>query len=122
MNPLDISDAQLTNFGFCPICGKAFEKNGIGPKNGGEFTRFLHSLPSSHIFYTAANIHDIFYHYNLNDKDRKKADDIFLSRMLEESEKQGGKLAWWYKLQAYRNYWSVRAFGSKYVGKCNLYP
>jgi hypothetical protein len=119
---MKITDLMAFNNGICPICGLAFQKNGVGPSGNGEFTKLLHSLPSSHIFAEAANLHDVFYHYRLNDQDRKKADDIFLARMLEASEKQGGKLSWWYKLQAYRNYWSVRAFGSKYVGKCNLYP
>jgi len=118
---MKITDIMAFNNGLCPICGIAFQQNGCGPSGNGEFTKLLHTLPSSHVFYASANVHDIFYHYKLNDKDRKKADDIFLSRMLEASQKQKG-LSWWYKLQAYRNYWIVRAFGSKYIGECNLYP
>lgn len=105
----------------CLICGEKFKVNGIGPTGNSELTKFLHALPSSHIFYIAASIHDVLYHYKLNDVDRKKADNIFLIKMLELSEKKGGSFCWWYKAQAYRNYWSVRLFGKRYIGSCNPY-
>jgi hypothetical protein len=115
---MTLNDILAFNNGKCSICGLAFQRNGVGPAGNGEFTKFLNSLPSSHIFAESANLHDVFYHYKLSEKDRKRVDDIFLARMLIASEKRGGKLSWWYKLQAYRNYWCVRAFGAKFVGKC----
>jgi len=116
-----VNDILAFNNGRCPICDCVFQRNGVGPAGNGEFTKFLNSLPSSHIFAESANMHDVFYHYKLSEKDRKRADTIFLARMIEASEKRGRRLSWWYKLQAYRNYWTVRAFGAKYLGNCNLY-
>jgi hypothetical protein len=100
--------------GTCPICGKSVA-NGVGPSDLPLATEFLHTLPSSHLFYESACLHDVLYHIGKNEKDRKNADKMFLDHMLgvvktrcDDYEKP------WFTLAAYRNYYAVRWWGAKF--------
>ena len=35
--------------GNCPVCGKLFRPNGVGPQNIPELTSVLNALPTSHV-------------------------------------------------------------------------
>jgi hypothetical protein len=98
---------------FCVKCGEKF--NGVGPSGLPIVTKFLQVLPSSHLFYDAANWHDYFYHTGSTDADRKNADDAFLALMLLAIK---DRCKWYekpfYKFSAYRNWFFVRKFGSTF--------
>lgn len=105
---------------YCPICGEATAKgipiaNGVGPADMPLATKFLHMLPSSHLFYDSANLHDILYHIGRTEEDRKNADNKFLEHMLVTVRtKCSGYKRPWFTLAAYRNYYSVRWLGGRF--------
>lgn len=99
---------------FCPRCLMDVT-NGIGPADLPLVTEFLHMLPSSHIFYEAANWHDIAYHLGTTELDRKNADRMFLGLMKSIINIRCNFYSKpWYRLSAYRNYFCVRLMGSKF--------
>jgi hypothetical protein len=99
---------------YCPICGEAVA-NGIGPADLPLTTKFLHMLPSSHLFYDSANLHDRLYHIGRTESDRKNADKKFLEHMLATIKMNCAEFRTsWYKISAYRNYYAVRWFGGKF--------
>ena len=108
-----LSENLAQNGGICPVCGKMVA-NGVGGEND-PLTPLLHELPSSHLFYDSANLHDVFYHVGRSEIDRKNADKRFLEHMLDtvktrcDSHKKP-----WFVLAAYRNYYCVRWFGKKF--------
>lgn len=99
---------------FCHECRRDVT-NGIGPADMPEVTKFLHRLPSSHMFYESANWHDLNYHLGKTEDDRKKADDYFLKCMLYDIKVYCNFYSKpWYRLQAYRNYYAVRWLGKAF--------
>ena len=116
MDKLNITE-EMASKGFqCPVCGQFFRGNGLGPSDIPELTTALNSLPSSHVLKYGANYHDIAYHLGPAWGSRKDADDLMLSKNKEKI----GRLhrSWlekqWLHAMNYRNYWAVRAFGSKF--------
>lgn len=103
---------------YCPICGEEKSKgigNGVGPSGMPLARKFLHMLPSSHLFYDSANLHDILYHIGRTEEDRKNADNKFLEHMLVTVRtKCSGYKRPWFTLAAYRNYYSVRWLGGRF--------
>lgn len=99
---------------FCPKC-KNDVTNGVGPSDLPAVTKFLHTLPSSHMFYESANWHDYLYHKGCTEDDRLKADKKFLELMLADIKGNCAEFRTsWYKILAYRNYFAVRMFGKKF--------
>lgn len=99
---------------ICPYCSLDVT-NGVGPSDCEIVTKLLHNLPSSHLFYDAANYHDLAYHIGSDEQDRKKADEIFLENMLRTvSIYCCGFYAIMYTMAAYRNYYAVRLFGKRF--------
>jgi hypothetical protein len=100
--------------GICPVCQRSVA-NGVGPSDMPLATEFLHTLPSSHLFYEPANLHDVLYHIGNTEKDRKKADKMFLEHMLDTVKKRCDDYEKpWFTLAAYRNYFTVRWFGERF--------
>ena len=95
----------------CPLCGEKNIANGMGP-SGQWYTSMIKLLPSSKLLKGAANIHDCLYHLGKTEKDRKRADEIFLNTMKKIIKKSVSR---WrrplYYSHAYRNYLAVRWFG-----------
>jgi len=99
---------------FCPNCKKNVT-NGVGPSGLPEVTKFLHNLPSSHLFFHDANWHDLAYHIGRTEEDRKKADETFLENMLYTVKIECSPwAALWFKLSAYRNYYAVKLLGKRF--------
>ena len=98
----------------CPHCLQDVT-NGIGPDDLPEVTKLLNNLPSSHIFRLAADWHDFGYHIGYKEDHRQMIDETYLQHMIFSINKSfSWYLRGWYRLQAYRNYWCVRQFGSKF--------
>jgi len=105
---------QMAEFGgVCPVC-KKLVANGVGGEND-PLTPLLHELPSSHLFFDSANLHDVLYHIGRTERDREKADKKFLEHMLAtvKIDCDGYKKPW-FMLAAYRNYYAVRWWGKGY--------
>jgi len=99
---------------LCPRC-LVDCTNGVGPADMPEVTKFLHRLPSSHMFYESANWHDYLFHLGHTDEDRLKADKKFLELMLLDVAICCNPYSRpWFKMLAYRNYYAVRMFGKKF--------
>lgn len=98
---------------ICPHC-KTKIGNGVGPADCEVVTKLLHNLPSSHLFYDAANYHDLAYHIGGGELQREFADYLFLKRMLEATKKCNFFMKPIYFLSAYRNYYAVRLFGKRF--------
>lgn len=111
---IEISEELAKNGGVCPVCGKAVA-NGIGPEDMPLATKFLHTLPSSHLFYQSANLHDILYHIGRTETDRENADKMFLNHMIAAIKMCCNSFQKpLYTFAAYRNYYFVRCFGEKF--------
>ena len=104
--------------GSCPVCGKMFRPNGIGPQDIPELATMLNNLPTSHVLKYGCNFHDWGYHFGGSDKARKEADDLMYAK---NKWKIGAYVKWYsrpfYHAANYRNYWFVRTFGAKFFGK-----
>lgn len=120
---IEITEEMAAKGGICPVCGKEYVPNGVGPDSIPELTTVLDNLPSSHLLRYGANWHDWFFH--LGDKwgTQEDADRI----MYELNEKQISlKCSWWnawyYRIMNKRNYVFVRKFGHNFWGKdgCGL--
>lgn len=98
----------------CPFCKKDVT-NGVGPADLPTVTKVLNDLPSSHIFRKAAEWHDYNYHIGYEENHRKVADESFYRNMVAAiKESRPWYFIGWYRLQAYRNFWFVRKFGSNF--------
>ena len=108
--------------GSCPVCGKFFRPNGIGPTSTPELATMLNNLPTSHVLKYGANFHDWGYHFGGGVNDRKAADELMFSK---NKWKIGSCVKWYsrpfYHAANYRNYLFVRAFGAKFFGKDNCH-
>lgn len=104
----------------CHRCGEKV-CNGVGPSGLPHITTILNKLPSSHLFFEDACMHDIDYHDQIG---KKKADKLFLERMYLSVKKTKYFGRWWWYLQARRNYRFVNLFGdSAYKeGGCKNLP
>lgn len=118
-----ITDNLAQQGGNCPVCGKEFTPNGIGPQDIPELTSVLNSLPTSHILRYGANFHDWLYHIGTTEADRKAADDLMFAK---NRWKIGVCVKWYnrpfYHISNYRNYLFVRAFGKKFFYKDGCKP
>ena len=112
----EISEGLAQFGGNCPLCGKHFSPNGIGPSDIPQLASALDGLPSSHILRYGANYHDFCYHFGSLWGTRKQADDLMLDKNRERIAYL--KLGWikssFYYSMNLRNYWAVRLFGGKF--------
>lgn len=117
-----ITDDLAQQGGSCPVCGKMFRPNGIGPTAIPELATMLNNLPTSHVLKYGANFHDWGYHFGGSDKARKEADELMYAK---NRWKIGACVKWYkrafYHAANYRNYLFVRAFGAKFFGKDNCH-
>jgi len=109
--------------GNCPVCGKLFRPNGVGPQNIPELTSVLNALPTSHVLRYGANFHDWLYHIGKTEADRKAADEL----MYAKNKWKIGVCVKYYKrafyhAANYRNYLFVRWFGKKFFYKDGCKP
>lgn len=110
----------------CPICGKRWEANGIGPTRWKRFTRALQLLPSSKLFDTAGRVHDLCYLVGpmmpvvvkMYGKEwivtnKEDADRCFLDLMLMAADDSTFWPKWMMRRAAYRDYEAVVVAGDK---------
>ncbi len=105
---------------ICPSCGLDV-CNGIGGEGTPRLNKLLQHLPSSHLFYNASVIHDICYHKFKGKSGKRLADLNFLANMLLACKSLPWYKEYWFRVQAYRNYFAVKYFGDKFyygVDKC----
>ena len=117
-----ITDNLAQMGGECPVCGRVFRANGIGPSDIPELTSVLNALPTSSVLRYGANWHDWLYHIGKTEADRKAADELMYAK---NKWKIGVCVKWYsrpfYHAANYRNYWFVRTFGAKFFGKDNCH-
>ncbi len=110
--------------GNCPICGKYFLPNGVGPSDIPQLTTVLNNLPSSHILRYGANFHDFAYHMGGLWGSRKQADDLMLDKNREKIKSLN--LGWikssFLYTMNWRNYLAVRTFGAKFWNEKGCKP
>jgi len=110
----------------CPICGKNWEANGVGPTRLKGLTRFLQWLPSGELFDTAARVHDLCYLVgpmmpivvHMYGKEwlvitKDDADTCFLDLMLMAANDSTLWPKWLMRRLAYAHYEAVVVGGSK---------
>ena len=98
---------------ICNICGKDVS-NGLGGEGMPRLNKLLQNLPSTHLFYNASVLHDLYYHYMTSKEGKVIADKAFLTEMLLACDKLPLIKKHWFRLQAYRNYYAVKYFGDKF--------
>ncbi len=107
-----ITEEMATKGGVCPICGKFFKPNGVGPMDSKTLTTILNKIPSSSILRYGANYHDWAYHIGKRFGSRRKADMLMYQMNKIKIDKECNWLtAWYYHAANKRNYIFVRRFG-----------
>jgi len=120
---IDITEETAQKGGLCPICGKYFQPNGIGPMSIPKISTMLDKLPSSHLLRYGANFHDWYFHLGENWGTQEEADNMMFDlNEIKIREKCKWWNAWYYRVMNKRNYYFVREFGHNFWGKdgCGL--
>jgi hypothetical protein len=115
---IKITEGLASKGGHCPVCGRFFRPNGVGPQSYETLSSVLNWLPSSSILRYGANFHDWYFHLGSNWGTQEYADKI----MFELNEKEIKRRckwfnSWYYRLANKRNYLFVREFGHNYWDK-----
>ena len=113
-----ISENLALNGGVCPVCGKIYKPNGVGPSDLPELTTFLNELPSSSLLRYGAAFHDWAYHLGPAWGSRINADLLMYSKnefIIKEKGKWWNR--WFYNWANKRNYIAVREFGEPFWNK-----
>jgi hypothetical protein len=110
-----LSEMLVQKGGICPICGKYFRPNGVGPSDIPELTTVLDNLPSSILLRYGSNFHDWAYHLGPAWGTREDADFLMYAKNEAIITEKGN---WWnrwlYRIANKRNYMAVREFGWKF--------
>lgn len=111
----DITEQIAQHGGLCPVCGKYFQPNGVGPMSIPMISTALDKLPSSHLLRYGANFHDWLYHLGTAWGSRLQADDMMFNlNELRIRQKARWWNAWYYRAMNRRNYVFVREFGDQF--------
>ena len=92
---IKLTEIMVLNGFICPVCGKFFKPNGVGPESAPKLTKLLNKLPSSHVLRYGAYWHDSAYHLGKNWGSREDADLLMYEKnewnFLSKREKQGAR-------------------------------
>lgn len=102
---------------ICSVCGLDCS-NGLGGEGMPRLNKLLSHLPSTHLFYNASVLHDLYYHYMTGKEGKVIADNAFLTEMLFACDKLPFIKKHWFRLQAYRNFAAVKLFGAHFYYNC----